>query len=121
MKPALYRLEERHLQQLKDLKERTGIAEAEYVRQALDTYLPFLAEEGTLAEALAQARLTYDDAQTSPHAIHRMAAGWLHDRESNSKRGAIARLEAELMQLKSDVAEMKLILRRLSNMMEPGK
>lgn len=94
--PVQYRLEERQIEQLKEIKQRTGISEADLVRQALDTHLPFMAEEGLPVEIMAEAAKTYEDALTNPQRIHRLAAGWFYDRQDNSKRGALKRLEERM-------------------------
>lgn len=112
---ALYRLEQSQIEQLREIKQRTGTPEAEIVRQALDTYLPFLAEDGLQTEILAAAAATYEDAITNPQRIHRLAAGWYYDRQDNSKRGALKRLETEVAQLSERMTALEQMVREIYN------
>lgn len=109
--PVMYRLEEHQIEQLKEIKQRTGISEADLVRQALDTYLPFMAEEGLPVEILAEAAKTYEDALTNPQRIHRLAASWFYDRQDNSKRGALKRLEERMTAIEQAVQEIREMLK----------
>ena len=62
---------------------------------------------------IAEARESFPDAGGDSQALARALFHWYHDRQNNSKRGALARLEERLIAVEDELAEMKLMLRQL--------
>lgn len=61
------------------------------------------------------ARQAFPDAANDSQALTRALFHWHHGREENSKRGALARLEAEMAELKSAVERQGRILGVICN------
>lgn len=68
---------------------------------------------GKMAEVLADALDIFPDAQTEAQALTRALFHWHHGRQENSKRGALARLETEMSELKLQVARQGHILQMI--------
>jgi hypothetical protein len=69
---------------------------------------------------IEEARNTFPDAANDSQALTRALFHWYHNRQENSKRGALARLESEVAQLakrltnvEDELADMKMMLRQL--------
>lgn len=96
MKRVIHHLEEWQIKALVDLNKVTGRPQAEFVREALDLYLPFVTPNTKARAVLKKAESVYEDAQSPPAALTRAMFGWSYDQEDNSKRGALRRLEEEV-------------------------
>lgn len=94
MKRAIYHLEDRQLGALAELVGATNRPAAEFVRDALDLYLPFVTPDSKAHEVLTLARVTFADSITDPAVLSRALFAWMYNREQNSKRGALVRIEA---------------------------
>ena len=91
-------LSEEHREQLAKLAEQTNLPAAEHVRRALKLYLCLV--DGQLADVLAEAYKTFPDVSAAgdddSQAIIRALRHWLHNRQANSIRGSLRRIETHL-------------------------
>ena len=115
MKRVIHHLEEWQIESLADLNKVTGRPQAEFVREALNLYLPFVTPETKANAVLKKAESVYEDAQNPPAALTRAMFGWSYDQEDNSKRGALRRLETEVAR---QGRVLRLICKRLGIDME---
>lgn len=73
-----------------------------------------VARTGKMAEALAEAYKTFDEAETDGEAFKCLAIDWLRNRDKNSKRGALERIEKSNERLEKNVAYLIAIQEQLS-------
>jgi hypothetical protein len=73
---------------------------------AVDLYLLFQGMDEELAEVLQVALKTFPETRTPNQAFRRMAYNWLHNRQADSKRGAIDRQTALTREGFEEVKEM---------------
>jgi hypothetical protein len=60
-----------------------------------------------MEEVISVARETFPDAANDAQALTRALFNWYHDRESNSKRGSLNRIEAEMAQQSERIAAIE--------------
>ncbi len=92
---------------LKEIAEREKTTEAELIRRAVALLILIMAETGSIAAAMTEARSTFDDADTHERALIRQLLHWAHGREENSIRGSLRRVEAKLDELLGHLKDMQ--------------
>lgn len=91
-------LSEEQRDHLAKLAEETNLPSAEHVRRAIKLYLCLV--DGQLADVLTEAYKTFPDVSATEddhsQAIIRTLRHWLHNRQANSIRGSLRRIEQHL-------------------------
>lgn len=96
MKKTTVYLEDSQPDELKRLAERLGANESDLLRRAVAHFLRLHSTEGTIAEAMAEAKRNFDDAENVEQANIRQLLHWKRDREDNSIRGSLRKLDAKI-------------------------
>lgn len=88
-------LSEESRNHLAKLAEETNLPSAEHVRRAIKLYLSVM--DGTLAAVVAEAYKSFPDVvDDDSQALIRASRHWLHNRQANSIRGSLRRIETHL-------------------------
>lgn len=106
MKRTSLFVDEAQLERIQRLSERSGLSAAEHMRRAVALYLLILDGSGDIAEAVAQAQRTFNDADTPERAVLRALMRWKHDREDNSLRGGQAKQGTQLDRMESKLDKL---------------
>lgn len=81
---------------LAQIAAERGIPAAELTRQLVTFGLGLYDPNSPIADAITEALRVFDDTKRPERALERMAKHWLHNRQSNSIRASLRRIEAKL-------------------------